>query len=71
MVGAFVLNNLSHLINKTSAGLYRDNVLGVFKNHSGPEAEVKWKEITFNTYNLSITIETNICTVNFLDTHVI
>ena len=41
MVGAFLLNNLSHLINKTSVGLYRDNVLGVFKNHSGPEAEVK------------------------------
>ena len=41
MVGAFLLNNLSHFIYKTSVGLYRDNVLGVFKNHSGPEAEVK------------------------------
>ena len=56
-------------IYKTSVGLYRDDGLGVFKSHSGPETERKWKEIkkTFNTYNLSITIETNICVVNFLD----
>ena len=44
--------------------------LGVFKSHSGPENERKRKEIirAFNTYNFSITIETNITIVNFLDT---
>ena len=44
--------------------------LGVFKSHSGPETERKRKEIikTFNAYNLSITIETNVRVVNFLDT---
>ena len=70
MVGAFLLNNLSHVIDKTSIGLYADDVLDVFKSHSGPETERKRKEIikTFNTYNLSITIETNIRVVNFFDT---
>ena len=70
LVGAFLLNNLSHVIDKTSVGLYRDDGLAVFKSHSGPETERKRKEIikTFNTYNLSITIETNIRVVNFFDT---
>ena len=70
MVGAFLLNNLSHVIDKTNVGLYRDDGLVVFKSHSGPESKRKRKEIikTFNTYNLSITIETNIRVVNFLDT---
>ena len=70
MVGTFLLNNLSHVIDKTSVGLYADDVLDVFKSHSGPETGRKRKEIikTFNTYNLSITIETNIRAVNSLDT---
>ena len=70
LVGTFLLNNLSHVIDKTSVGLYRDDGLGVFKSHPGPETERKQKEVikAFNTYNLSITIETNILVVNFLDT---
>ena len=70
LVGAFLLNNLSDAIDKTSVGLYRGDGLGVFKSHSGPESERKRKEIikTFTTYNLSITIETNIRFVTFLDT---
>ena len=70
LVSVFLLNNLSHVIDKTSVALYRDDGLGVFKSHSGPETERKRKEIikTFKTYNLSITIETNIWVVNFLDT---
>ena len=70
MVGAFLLNNLSHINDKSNVGLYRDDGLGVFKSHSGPETERKRKEIikAFNTYNLSITIEANIRIVNFLDT---
>ena len=70
MVGTFLLNNLSHVIDKTNVGLYRDDGLDVFKSHSGPESKRKRKEMikTFNTYNLSITTETNISAVNFLDT---
>ena len=70
LVGAFLLNNFSYVIDKSYVGLYRDDGLGVFKSHSGPETERKRKEIirTFNTYNLSITIETNIRVVNVLDT---
>ena len=70
MVGAFLLNNLSHFIDKTSVVLYRDDGLDVFKSPSGPKTGKKRKEIrkTFNTYNLSITNETNIRVLNFLDT---
>ena len=45
LVGAFLLKNLSQDIDKTSVGLYRDDGLGVFKSHSGPETERKQKEI--------------------------
>ena len=38
LVGAFLLNNLNHVIDKSSVGLYRDDGLGVFKSHSGTEA---------------------------------
>ena len=70
LVGAFLLKNLSQDIDKTSVALYRDDGLGVFKSHSGPETESKQKEIikTFHSFNFSITIETNIRIVNVLDT---
>ena len=32
LVGAFLLNNLSHVMDKTSVGLYRDDGLDVFKS---------------------------------------
>ena len=59
LVAAFLLNNFSHVIDKSNVGLYRDDGLGVFKSHSGPETKRKRKEIikTFNTYNLSIIID--------------
>ena len=62
LVGAFLLNNLSHVIDETSVGLYRDDGLGVFKDHSGSETERKGKENikTYSSFNLSITIEINI-----------
>ena len=70
LVGAFFLNNLRHIIDKSNVGLYKDDGLGIFRSHSGPETARKRKEIikTFNTYNLLITIETNIRIVNVLDT---
>ena len=45
LVGAFLLNNLSHIIDKTTVGLYRDDRLGVLKSHSGPETERKQKKL--------------------------
>ena len=41
LVGAFLLNTLSHVVDITSVDLYRDDGLGVFKSHSGPETERK------------------------------
>ena len=45
LVGPFLLNNLSHVIDKSNVGLYRDDGLGVLRSHSGPETERKQKEI--------------------------
>ena len=44
LLDAFLLNNLSHVIDKTSVGLYRDDELGVFRSHYGPETERKQKK---------------------------
>ena len=57
-------------MDKRFTGLYRDHGLGVLRNYSGTASERKRKEIikVFKHYDLSITIETNIRTVNFLDT---
>ena len=41
LVGGFLVNNLSHVIDKTSVGLYKDDGLGLLKSHSGPETERK------------------------------
>ena len=70
LVGCFLLNKLGHVMDKRFVGLYRDGGLGVLRNYSGPASERKRKELikVFKQYNLSITIETNIRTVNFLDT---
>ena len=57
-------------MDKRFTGLYRDHGLGVLRNYSGTASKRKRKEIikVFKHYDLSITIETNIGTVNFLDT---
>ena len=39
LVGTFLLNKLSNVIDKSSVSLYRHNGLGVLKGHSGLEAE--------------------------------
>ena len=62
LVGCFLLNKLSHVIDKRFVGLYRDDGLGVWRKYSGPASERKWKEImkVFKHFDLSITIETKI-----------
>ena len=62
VVGSFILNKLTSIINKSDEGLYRDNGLGIFYNLSKPERERKKKAINqvFNGCGLSITIECNL-----------
>ena len=69
LVGGFLLNILSHVIDKRFVGLYRDDGLRALRNYFDPATERKRKEIikVFKEYDLSITIETNIRIANFLD----
>ena len=70
LVGSFILEQLNTIVlDKKLIGLYRDDGLGVFRKMSGSETERKKKEITklFKNYGLSITIETNLHLVDFLD----
>ena len=69
VVGCYMLNQLGSVIKKDSAGLYRDDGLGILKNLSGPDIEQKRKEIikVFKSCELNITIKTNLTSVDFLD----
>ena len=67
--GLFLLSRLKHkLSNQISAGLYRDDGLAISKLSPRETENVK-KTIceVFKSYNLAITIEANLKTVNFLD----
>ena len=37
LVGSFILNKLTPIINKSDIGLYRDDGLGIFQNVLKPE----------------------------------
>ena len=69
LVGSFILNKLTSIINKSNIGLYRDDGLGIFQNVSKTEIETKKKEIVkvFKGCGLSITIQCNLKIVDFLD----
>ena len=43
LVGGFLLNRSSHVIDKHFDGLYRDEDLGVLENYSDPTPEKKQK----------------------------
>ena len=45
LVGAFLLNKLSHIIDKHFVGLKRDDDLRVLRNYSDPASDRKRKEI--------------------------
>ena len=62
LVGSFILNKLTSIINKSNIGLYRDDGLGIFYNVSKPEIERKKKAMikVFNGCGLSITIQCNL-----------
>ena len=69
IVGSFILNKLTYTANKSDIGIYHDDGLGIFYNVSKPEIERKKKAIVkiFKGCGLSITIQCNLKTVDFLD----
>ena len=64
----FILNKLSNIIDKNSIGLYHDD-LGLFNKLPGLQIEqMKKKTIKiFKDSGLSITVTSNIPSVDFLD----
>ena len=69
LVGTCIQSKLANITSKLDVGLYRDDGLRIFKNISRSEIERKKKAIVkvFNKCGLSIVVETNLKTVDFLD----
>ena len=69
LVELFLLHELSTIIPKELAGLYRDDGLAILRNSSGPNTDLIKKIIIklFQKHNLKITIEANIIQTDFLD----
>ena len=69
LVGLYLLNQLSTVIDKSSVGLYRDDGLAAINNENGPKLHRISKDIIalFKKEVLSITIETNLIETDFLD----
>ena len=69
LVGTYIQSKLTNIMNKEDIGLYRDDRFGIFKNISGPEIERKKKAIVkvFKKCGLSIVVDTNLKTADFLD----
>ena len=69
IVGLFHLNNLTNKYDNNSVGLYRDDGLALFKNINGHRADKIRKEFhqLFKENGLSLEIECNLKTVNYLD----
>ena len=69
IVGFYLLNLLSNILDKSKITLYRDDGLAIMRNFSGPQIESKRKHIIkiFKDCKLNITIQANLCIVNFLD----
>ena len=69
LVGSFIWNKLTSIVNKSDIGLYRDGGLGIFYNVSKPEKNRKKKAIVkvFKGCGLTITIQCNLKTVDFLN----
>ena len=47
IVGSYILNLLSSILDKDLVGLYRDNRVAIVRNLSGPEIERKRKAIIY------------------------
>ena len=66
LVGIFIVNKLSNIIDKNSIGLYPDDSLGVFDKLSGSRIEQRKRKI-FKDCKLPITVTTNIMSANNVD----
>ena len=68
-VGIYMLSKLSNIMKRDDIGLYRDDGLGICENMSKTEIERLKKAIVkmFKDSGLSITIECNLKSVDFLD----
>ena len=62
LIGLYLLNRLSTVIDKSSTGLYRNDGLAAINNANPPKLDRIRKNIIalFNEEGLSITIETNL-----------
>ena len=71
LIGCYILNQLCTLMGMELVELYRDDGLGIMKKMSGPEIELKRKQIIeiFKDCGLNITNKTNLKSVDFLDIH--
>ena len=70
LVGLFILHILGEKYRKHRIGLYRDDVLACFGYTSRPQAgriRKGFVKIFKEDFDLSLTCETNLKTVNFLD----
>ena len=70
LVGLFILNKLSDVIQQSDVGLYRDDGLAVIQG-TGPQIERTRKQVfqLFRNMNLKVTIECNISSTDFLDAY--
>ena len=69
LVRLFILNDLANKYGTNNIGLYRDDGLAIFENKTEPHAERTRKEITrrLQEQRLTITIQTNLKSVDYLD----
>ena len=69
LVWTYIHTKLTNIMSKDDVGLYGDDGLGIFRSISRPEIERKKKAIVkvFKKCGLSIVVDTNLKTVDFLD----
>ena len=69
LFGTYIQNKLTNIMNKEDIGLYGYDGLSIFRNISRSEIEKKKKAIVkvFKKCGLSIVVDTNLKTVDFLD----
>ena len=69
LVGLYLLNKLTTIVEKDQIGLYRDDGLLVVHNSNGPKLDRLRKNIIklFKDESLNITIDTNLKVTDFLD----
>ena len=69
IVGLFMLDMLSKLLEKNSIGLYRDDGRSIFRNYNGHQNDKVGKGLTilFKKYQLNLDIKRNLKTVDYLD----